>query len=44
MGDASSPGVPITVQSVQQRRAIAMQLQASKAFHQWAEVSSLNTT
>ena len=43
MGDASSPGVPITVQSVQQRRAIAMQLQASKAFHQWAEVSSLNT-
>ena len=38
MGDASSPGVPITVQSVQQRRAIAMQLQASKAFHQWAEV------
>ena len=41
MGDASSPGVPITVQSVQQRRAVAMQLQASKAFHQWAEVSSL---
>ena len=38
--DASSPGIPITVQSVQQRRAVAMQLQASKAFHQWAEVIS----
>ena len=34
----ASPGVPITIQSVQQRRAVAMQLQASKAFHQWAEV------
>ena len=34
-----SGNAPVTVQSVQQRRAIAMQLQASKAFHQWAEVS-----
>ena len=33
---------PITVQSVQQRRAIAMQLQASKTFHQWAEVSTFS--
>ena len=37
----NTPGAPITVQSVQQRRAIAMQLQASKAFHQWAEVGGI---
>ena len=37
----SGTGASITIQSVQQRRAVAMQLQASKAFHRWAEVSNL---